>query len=154
MRRDWIGPRKATLGSTTYDGAVTEPPAWDGSAWYGAASGTYWTVNPREYADPRKHGPEYLGRTNEWTGDGSTPAAPASGQAGHAPDGGPASATADTDPRDRRGRAADDARDHGGPDGRAGPARDARGPIARGPIARVAHAIRSALGGLAARGLG
>ena len=25
-------------------------------------SGTYWTINPREYADPRKHGPEYLAR--------------------------------------------------------------------------------------------
>jgi hypothetical protein len=24
--------------------------------------GTYWTINPREYADPRKHGPEYLAR--------------------------------------------------------------------------------------------
>jgi hypothetical protein len=28
----------------------------------GADSGTYWTVNPREYADPRKHGPEYRAR--------------------------------------------------------------------------------------------
>ena len=51
-------PRKATLGSTTYDGAgeATEP-AWDGADWYGPASGTYWTLNPKEYADPRKHGP-------------------------------------------------------------------------------------------------
>ena len=24
--------------------------------------GTYWTINPREYADPRKHGPEYQAR--------------------------------------------------------------------------------------------
>jgi hypothetical protein len=56
-------PRKATLGSTTYDGAgeATEP-AWDGADWYGPASGTYWTLNPKEYADPRKHGPEYLAR--------------------------------------------------------------------------------------------
>jgi hypothetical protein len=56
-------PRKATLGSTTYDGAgeTTEPP-WDGADWYGPASGTYWTLNPKEYADPRKHGPEYLAR--------------------------------------------------------------------------------------------
>ena len=56
-------PRKATLGSTTYDeaGEATEPP-WDGADWYGPASGTYWTLNPKEYADPRKHGPEYLAR--------------------------------------------------------------------------------------------
>lgn len=49
-------------GSTTYDGATEEEPAWDGAAWVGADSGTYWTVNPREYADPRKHGPEYRAR--------------------------------------------------------------------------------------------
>jgi curved DNA-binding protein CbpA len=55
-------PRTATFGSTTYDDAVPGEPEWHGSAWYGAASGTYWTVNPREYADPRKHGPEYLAR--------------------------------------------------------------------------------------------
>jgi curved DNA-binding protein CbpA len=58
------GTRKATPGSTTYDEAVETPldPAWDGGSWYGAASGTYWTLNPREYADPRKHGPEYEAR--------------------------------------------------------------------------------------------
>ena len=57
-------PRKATPGSTTYDEAAETPldPAWDGGAWYGPSSGTYWTLNPREYADPRKHGPEYLAR--------------------------------------------------------------------------------------------
>lgn len=49
-------------GSTTYDGATDEEPVWDGAAWVGADSGTYWTVNPREYADPRKHGPEYRAR--------------------------------------------------------------------------------------------
>jgi hypothetical protein len=49
-------------GSTTYDGATEEEPVWDGAAWVGADSGTYWTVNPREYADPRKHGPEYRAR--------------------------------------------------------------------------------------------
>ncbi len=56
---------KATIGSTSYDGADREPfdPAWDGATWYGAGSGTYWTVNPKEYADPRKHGPEYLARS-------------------------------------------------------------------------------------------
>jgi hypothetical protein len=58
------GPRKATPGSTTYDEAAETPldPPWDGGAWYGPSSGTYWTLNPREYADPRKHGPEYLER--------------------------------------------------------------------------------------------
>ncbi|HEU0244262.1 MAG TPA: J domain-containing protein [Candidatus Limnocylindrales bacterium] len=60
------GPRKATPGSTTYDEAA-EPldPDWDGGAWYGPSSGTYWTINPREYADPRKHGPEYLARARK-----------------------------------------------------------------------------------------
>jgi hypothetical protein len=58
------GPRKATLGSTSYDEAVDQPfdPDWAGSSWYGTTSGTYWTLNPREYADPRKHGPEYQAR--------------------------------------------------------------------------------------------
>lgn len=56
--------RRATPGSTSYDEAAEAPldPAWDGGAWYGPSSGTYWTINPREYADPRKHGPEYLAR--------------------------------------------------------------------------------------------
>jgi curved DNA-binding protein CbpA len=58
------GPRKATPGSTTYDEATEMPldPEWEGGTWYGPSSGTYWTLNPREYADPRKHGPEYLAR--------------------------------------------------------------------------------------------
>ena len=58
------GRSKATIGSTSYDGTETEPfePGWSGAGWYGAASGTYWTINPKEYADPRKHGPEYLAR--------------------------------------------------------------------------------------------
>lgn len=56
-------PRRATLGSTSYDGAgEAAEPAWDGADWYGPVSGTYWTVNPKEYADPRKHGPEYVAR--------------------------------------------------------------------------------------------
>ncbi len=55
--------RKATFGSTTYD-EVRDPvdPTWQGASWYGPSSGEYWTVNPREYADPRKHGPEYQAR--------------------------------------------------------------------------------------------
>ncbi len=55
-------PPSAHPGSTTYDGATEEEPVWDGAAWVGADSGTYWTVNPKEYADPRKHGPEYRAR--------------------------------------------------------------------------------------------
>ncbi len=57
-------PNKATLGSTSYDAAEGEPfePEWSGGTWYGASSGTYWTLNPKEYADPRKHGPEYQRR--------------------------------------------------------------------------------------------
>jgi curved DNA-binding protein CbpA len=56
--------RTATPGSTTYDEAAETPldPEWQGAGWYGPASGTYWTINPREYADPRKHGPEYPAR--------------------------------------------------------------------------------------------
>jgi curved DNA-binding protein CbpA len=55
---------KATPGSTAYDGVENEPfePSWEGASWYGGGSGTYWTINPKEYADPRKHGPEYLER--------------------------------------------------------------------------------------------
>jgi hypothetical protein len=66
-------PDRATPGSTSYDGADGEPfsPDWQGGAWYGASSGTYWTVNPKEYADPRKHGPEYQARgrrPDDWAG--------------------------------------------------------------------------------------
>ena len=67
---------KATPGSTTYDAAEDEPfePDWSGGTWYGASSGTYWTLNPKEYADPRKHGPEYQRRARRPTGEtGSTP---------------------------------------------------------------------------------
>ncbi len=58
------GRNKATLGSTSYDGAGDGPfePDWGGASWYGTTSGTYWTINPKEYADPRKHGPEYQAR--------------------------------------------------------------------------------------------
>ena len=57
-------PKKATLGSTSYDEADREAfePDWVGASWYGTTSGTYWTINPKEYADPRKHGPEYQAR--------------------------------------------------------------------------------------------
>ncbi len=57
-------PKKATLGSTSYDGVDPDQfdPDWGGASWYGTTSGTYWTLNPKEYADPRKHGPEYQAR--------------------------------------------------------------------------------------------
>ncbi len=74
---------KATIGSTSYDGADKEPfdPAWEGATWYGAGSGTYWTLNPKEYADPRKHGPEYLARSRRSTGAGrSSRAEPTAGR--------------------------------------------------------------------------
>jgi hypothetical protein len=66
------GPRKATLGSTSYDEAVDQPfdPDWAGGSWYGTTSGTYWTLNPKEYADPRKHGPEYQARARRQAGAG------------------------------------------------------------------------------------
>ena len=74
------GPRRATPGSTSYDEAADAPldPEWDGGAWYGPSSGTYWTINPREYADPRKHGPEYQARARR-AGQGQVdePAPPA-----------------------------------------------------------------------------
>ena len=55
--------KKATFGSTTYDEAREQADtSWSGASWYGPSSGEYWRVNPREYADPRKHGPEYLAR--------------------------------------------------------------------------------------------
>ena len=56
--------RKATMGSTSYDDARDHADAtWSGASWYGPSTGEYWIVNPREYADPRKHGPEYQSRT-------------------------------------------------------------------------------------------
>ena len=56
--------KRAKPGSTSYDDAQFEPfePSWEGASWYGESSGTYWTLNPREFADPRKHGPEYQAR--------------------------------------------------------------------------------------------
>jgi curved DNA-binding protein CbpA len=73
------GPRKATLGSTTYDEASEAgEPTWEGADWYGPVSGTYWTVNPKEYADPRKHGPEYTARWAGRAGVGAPEPAPRS----------------------------------------------------------------------------
>lgn len=71
--------RKATMGSTSYDEArdeVRDPTdaTWSGASWYGPSSGEYWIINPREYADPRKHGPEYQQRARRPL-DGETSAA-------------------------------------------------------------------------------
>ncbi|MFL5677746.1 MAG: DnaJ domain-containing protein [Chloroflexota bacterium] len=77
------GPRerkrnKATLGSTSYDGADGPfEPDWRGASWYGTTSGTYWTLNPKEYADPRKHGPEYQARARRATRPAAGDAPPA-----------------------------------------------------------------------------
>jgi hypothetical protein len=82
---DGSEPRgKATLGSTSYDGADAGPfePDWGGASWYGTSSGTYWTLNPKEYADPRKHGPEYQARARR----ASTARARADARAPEVPD--------------------------------------------------------------------
>lgn len=57
--------------STSYDPSDEDPfePGWSGATWYGASSGTYWTINPKEYADPRKHGPEYQARARRSRGE-------------------------------------------------------------------------------------
>lgn len=65
--------RRATFGSTTYGEAHEPGPGeWAGASWYGTSSGEYWRVNPREYADPRKHGPEYQARARR-AGGGEVP---------------------------------------------------------------------------------
>ena len=76
-------PNRATPGSTSYDAADEDPfePGWSGGTWYGASSGTYWTINPKEYADPRKHGPEYQRRARRsasggWIIDGDSSTEP------------------------------------------------------------------------------
>jgi hypothetical protein len=68
-------PDRATPGSTSYDFAEHEPfdPEWSGASWYGPSSGTYWTINPKEYADPRKHGPEYQARARRRAANGQPP---------------------------------------------------------------------------------
>ena len=109
--RDRQAKNRAKPGSTTYDGADREPfdPEWGGASWYGPSSGTYWTINPKEYADPRKHGPEYQARARRST----EPAARAPEAVGGvdedlAPDDeSPAPDPAPTDERERaaRGRA-------------------------------------------------
>ncbi len=106
------GPRKATPGSTTYDDAaeVGRDPEWDGGAWSGPSMGTFWTINPREYADPRKHGPEYLARARRPAAGATEPpeaddAPPEPATAGDAPDG--AWAWTGAGPTETRGDTAD-----------------------------------------------
>jgi hypothetical protein len=94
------GKRKATLGSTSYDEAADQPfdPDWTGASWYGTTSGTYWTLNPREYADPRKHGPEYQARARRQAGGGDVPGEPADDTADPEPTEQEPVASADTPP--------------------------------------------------------
>ncbi|HEX5824228.1 MAG TPA: DnaJ domain-containing protein [Candidatus Limnocylindrales bacterium] len=87
-------PNRATPGSTSYDAADEEPfePGWSGATWYGASSGTYWTINPKEYADPRKHGPEYQRRarrsaSGRWILEGEPGVEPDVEEPGAGPDG-------------------------------------------------------------------
>lgn len=83
---------RATLGSTSYDDAGPRDPDWGGASWYGTTSGTYWTINPKEYADPRKHGPEYQARARR--ASGASGAASESGrEPGSTPGGAPAHTT-------------------------------------------------------------
>ncbi len=62
------------MGSTSYDEArdPKDPndPTWSGASWYGPSTGEYWIINPREYADPRKHGPEYQSRARRMAAAG------------------------------------------------------------------------------------
>ncbi|HEX8025830.1 MAG TPA: J domain-containing protein, partial [Candidatus Limnocylindrales bacterium] len=92
-------PRKATMGSTSYDEARDpSDTTWAGASWYGPTSGEYWRVNPREYADPRKHGPEYQSRARRrstttgeaWDPEPAEPAGPPTDRAqAHEPAHGP-----------------------------------------------------------------
>jgi hypothetical protein len=141
------GRPKATIGSTSYDGTENEPfePGWSGATWYGAASGTYWTINPKEYADPRKHGPEYLARARRnpkaAAGPGAVPEAGPEPADSAASSGDAARATDSSPPRSRsRGEPTrpDDAQTVRPPSHEAAapaPSADAL-PVAPGPVER------------------
>ncbi len=92
-------PKKATLGSTSYDGVEAEPfePDWGGASWYGTTTGTYWTLNPKEYADPRKHGPEYQARARRAAAGAAAAGEVAGEMAGAAAADGPTAAPAPDD---------------------------------------------------------
>ncbi len=104
--------RTARPGSTTYDEAAQPlDPSWDGALWYGASSGRYWTLNPREYADPRKHGPEYQARARRASrleaarharGDRADGAQPSEADPATDGDDLPAGTGAQAEPRSRR----------------------------------------------------
>ena len=140
---------RARPGSTTYDGADPEAPepAWQGASWYGESSGTYWRINPKEYADPRKHGPEYQARSRRVAADMAAATAtaaapaPASAAADAAAAGAPSASARPAAPAGDPGRATSAS---GGPVGatQAGPAgRDAAGHDAagRGPASAGGH---------------
>ena len=79
------------MGSTSYDEARdATDPRWAGASWYGPTTGEYWIVNPREYADPRKHGPGYSSRLRTGSGDPGDAEEPSGDGAG--PDEAPSSA--------------------------------------------------------------
>jgi DnaJ domain len=111
---------KATLGSTSYDGADAGQfePDWGGASWYGTTSGTYWTINPKEYADPRKHGPEYqararravAGRAAASTSSGDADATVAMGDTGADP--GDPTRPEDVGPKDASGVPPDPSPEH------------------------------------------
>ena len=61
-RRGHRRRRPSARPRTTASRPSRSSPDWGGASWYGTTSGTYWTLNPKEYADPRKHGPEYQAR--------------------------------------------------------------------------------------------
>ena len=46
----------------SFSSSLPADATWSGASWYGPSTGEYWIVNPREYADPRKHGPDYQQR--------------------------------------------------------------------------------------------
>ena len=148
-------PNKATLGSTSYDGADATPfePDWGGASWYGTTSGTYWTLNPKEYADPRKHGPEYQARARRATrpaGFATTDAAAAVDGApgGTAPAAGPAPASDPTPagPTHTTSSWWDSTTGPTGPTGSAprDPASDAGTPAGPGPQPRAPRAAAPA----------
>jgi curved DNA-binding protein CbpA len=115
---------RATPGSTSYEGADEEPfePGWSGATWYGASSGTYWTINPKEYADPRKHGPEYQARARRSTAGRMSAGASAPSDAEAQDD-----ATASRGPSPEAGGARDEPAADRGPDGATPGARAPRG---------------------------
>ncbi len=128
-----VPTRRATLGSTSYDDALhDEGQAWHGAAWYGVTTGTYWRPNPREYADPRKHGPEYEERARRaaaglsgpeassepWSGSGRGTTANDRAAGGDRAGGSDRAASGDRAPRDGT---ASPTGDRSGPSPRTGP---------------------------------